>query len=120
MPKLPAPATPADSATMELTELRSGGAPCSPLVQPTIRTKFADTALWVGSLTTNEKGEAEVALDMPENLTTWKVKVWGMGHGTKVGARRGRSRHAQGFDRPPASPAVLRREGRSRPLGQCA
>ena len=22
---------------------------------------------------------------MPENLTTWKVKVWGMGHGTKVG-----------------------------------
>ncbi len=22
---------------------------------------------------------------MPENLTTWKAKVWGMGHGTKVG-----------------------------------
>src|SRR5207245_7558425 len=49
------------------------------------RTKFADTALWVASLTTNEKGQAEVSLDMPENLTTWKVKVWGMGHGTKVG-----------------------------------
>jgi hypothetical protein len=22
---------------------------------------------------------------MPENLTTWKVRVWGMGHGTRVG-----------------------------------
>jgi len=56
-----------------------------PMVEPTIRTKFADTALWVGSLSTNDKGEAEVTLDMPENLTSWKIKVWGMGHGTKVG-----------------------------------
>ena len=22
---------------------------------------------------------------MPENLTTWKVNVWGMGRGTRVG-----------------------------------
>ena len=56
-----------------------------PLVQPTLRTKFADTALWVGNLTTESDGAAEVALDMPENLTTWRIKVWGMGHGTKVG-----------------------------------
>src|SRR5207302_7735908 len=66
----------------EKASLRGGGGLASaPLVQPTIRTKFADTALWVGSLSTNENGEAEVSLDMPENLTTWKVKVWGMGHG---------------------------------------
>ncbi len=57
----------------------------SPLVQPTVRSKFADTALWVGSLTTDKNGEAEVALDMPENLTTWRIKVWAMGGGTKVG-----------------------------------
>ena len=55
------------------------------MVQPTIRSNFADTALWVGALETNDKGEAEVSLTMPENLTTWRVKVWGMGHGTKVG-----------------------------------
>ena len=55
------------------------------MAQPTIRSNFADTALWVGSLTTNEQGEAEVSLTMPENLTTWKVKVWALGHGTKVG-----------------------------------
>ena len=56
-----------------------------PLVQPTVRTNFADTALWVGAVTTDENGMAQVSLTMPENLTTWKVRVWGMGHGTSVG-----------------------------------
>jgi hypothetical protein len=28
---------------------------------------------------------AEVAFPMPQNLTGWKVRVWSMGHGTKVG-----------------------------------
>ena len=28
---------------------------------------------------------AAVEFNMPENLTGWKVKVWAMGHGTKVG-----------------------------------
>jgi len=60
-----------------------GGA--AAMVQPTVRTKFADTALWVGALTTEKDGTAEVELDMPENLTTWRIKVWGLGHGTKVG-----------------------------------
>ena len=63
----------------------NSGADGGPMVQPTLRTKFADTALWVGNLTTNSDGTAEVALNMPENLTTWRIKVWGMGHGTKVG-----------------------------------
>ena len=61
-----------------------GGAQAE-LVQPTVRSNFADTALWVGALATNAQGEAEVALTMPENLTTWKIKVWALGHGTKVG-----------------------------------
>ena len=61
---------------------KSGGAP---MVQPTVRSKFADTALWVGALTTEKDGTAEVSLDMPENLTTWRIKVWGMGQGTRVG-----------------------------------
>jgi uncharacterized protein YfaS (alpha-2-macroglobulin family) len=59
--------------------------PAKAMVQPTVRTKFADTALWVGSLSTGADGTADVSLDMPENLTTWRIKVWGMGHGTKVG-----------------------------------
>src|SRR5262249_38105003 len=57
----------------------------SPLIEPTIRKNFADTAYWNASLTTGKDGIAEVSLTMPENLTAWKVKVWAMGHGTKVG-----------------------------------
>jgi uncharacterized protein YfaS (alpha-2-macroglobulin family) len=60
-----------------------GGAP---LVEATVRSNFADTAKWVGKIETNKNGEAEVELDMPENLTTWKIKVWSMGNGAKVGS----------------------------------
>ncbi len=55
------------------------------LVQPTVRTQFADTAFWSGNISTDAQGMAEVAFDMPENLTGWQVKVWAMGHGTRVG-----------------------------------
>ncbi|MGD9225351.1 MAG: MG2 domain-containing protein [Desulfobacterales bacterium] len=54
-------------------------------IQPGVRTKFADTAFWSGSVITDQKGMAAVEFDMPENLTGWQVKVWAMGHGTKVG-----------------------------------
>ena len=55
------------------------------LVQPTIRQRFADTALWIGSIETNADGIAEAKLEMPENLTAWNVRAWAMGHGTRVG-----------------------------------
>ncbi|MCF6176383.1 MAG: MG2 domain-containing protein [Victivallaceae bacterium] len=57
--------------------------PAAPEVK--VRTQFADTAFWAASLVTNHKGMVEVALDMPENLTTWKIKAWSMAAGTKVG-----------------------------------
>jgi uncharacterized protein YfaS (alpha-2-macroglobulin family) len=53
--------------------------------EPLVRKNFADTSLWVASLTTDKDGLAEVSLTMPENLTAWKVKVWAMGAGTRVG-----------------------------------
>jgi uncharacterized protein YfaS (alpha-2-macroglobulin family) len=61
------------------------GAGEGPLVEATVRTNFADTALWVGSVETDAKGEATVSLTMPENLTTWKAKTWAMGQGTACG-----------------------------------
>ena len=75
----------ADMAFGATANAKPGGAPAAPMVEPTVRKNFADTALWVGTLTTARDGTAEVELDMPENLTTWRIKVWGMGHGTKVG-----------------------------------
>lgn len=62
------------------------GAEGSTPVEPTIRSNFADTALWVGAITTDKTGVAEVDLALPESLTTWKVKAWGMGHGSRVGS----------------------------------
>jgi alpha-2-macroglobulin len=69
-------------------QLRSavgGPAPAEAGPTPTVRKNFADTALWTPMLTTNAKGEATVDFTMPEQVSGWKVRVWGMGHGTKVG-----------------------------------
>ena len=55
------------------------------LVEPTVRTEFADTAYWNGAITTKPDGTADITLTMPENLTGWKLRAWAMGHGTKVG-----------------------------------
>ncbi|MGB4729155.1 MAG: MG2 domain-containing protein [Thermogutta sp.] len=81
MEKAAAPAMNAAEAGAD----RAGPQEAEALVAPTVRKEFADTALWVGALTTKPDGTAEVELAMPENLTTWRIKVWAMGHGTKVG-----------------------------------
>ncbi|UCH22029.1 MAG: alpha-2-macroglobulin [Deltaproteobacteria bacterium] len=59
--------------------------PAADLVTPVVRSKFADTAFWVANVSADENGYAEVSFSMPENLTAWKIKVWAMGHGTRVG-----------------------------------
>ncbi|MFO1092578.1 MAG: MG2 domain-containing protein [Planctomycetaceae bacterium] len=61
------------------------GAGEAPMVQPTVRSQFADTAYWNAAITTADDGTAEVSLTMPENLTGWKLRAWGMGQGTRVG-----------------------------------
>ncbi|MEX2171258.1 MAG: MG2 domain-containing protein [Pirellulales bacterium] len=78
---------PADAMAMAKADgveyAAEGGQP--EMAAATVRTEFADTALWNGSLETNSDGLAEVKLKMPENLTTWKIRVWAMGQGTRVG-----------------------------------
>ena len=81
-------AAPMDALAMADRDAAKGGegpGGAAPLVEATVRKEFVDTALWAGDLTTAQDGTAEVQLDMPENLTTWRIKVWGMGHGTRVG-----------------------------------
>ncbi len=89
----------------------------APAVEPTVRKNFADTAFWVGALTTDKDGTAEVALDMPENLTTWKIKVWGMGHGTKVGQGEAEVVTRKDLIVRLQAPRFFVAEGRSRPVG---
>ncbi len=55
------------------------------MVEATVRKNFADTAYWGAALKVGADGTARAELTMPENLTTWKFKVWTMGMGTRVG-----------------------------------
>lgn len=55
------------------------------LVEPHVRTEFADTAFWAAAIETDEAGLAEVQFDMPENLTGWKIRAWTLGSGSRVG-----------------------------------
>lgn len=58
----------------------------SPTVEPNVRSNFADTAYWVASVTSDQDGLVEVKFKVPDNLTTWKIKAWTLGDGTRVGS----------------------------------
>lgn len=60
-------------------------APQEAMADTAIRKNFADTAFWTATLNSDDRGIAEFELDMPESLTTWKMKVWTMSSGTRVG-----------------------------------
>lgn len=62
-----------------------GGGAAPAFVEAQVRKEFADTALWVPSLTTGPDGKASVSLDMPENLTTWKVNAWALSRQSQAG-----------------------------------
>ena len=78
--------------TCSSTDATSTGRSRSPIaaiaaipVQPTVRTNFADTAFWAAALATAPDGTALVDFSLPDSLTTWKIKSWTLGPGTKVG-----------------------------------
>ncbi len=62
-----------------------GGGGSAPMAAATVRTNFADTALWVAAITTDANGAATIPVKMPDSLTTWKARVWAMGDGSRVG-----------------------------------
>ncbi len=62
----------------------AGGAGANP--QPIlVRKDFADLLKWSGAIQTDAEGRAEIPLEYPDNLTTWKARVWVLGQGTQVG-----------------------------------
>lgn len=64
---------------------KTGGGGEAPAVQPTVRKNFADTAVWIAAVETNSDGIAKLDVDMPDSLTTWMIRAWSMGAGTRVG-----------------------------------
>lgn len=55
-------------------------------VEATVRKNLADLAFWAADLTPNDDGAIEIEVDMPENLTTWKIAAWSVGAGLRVGS----------------------------------
>ncbi|MAX25326.1 MAG: hypothetical protein CMJ19_12570 [Phycisphaeraceae bacterium] len=49
------------------------------------RENFADTALWVDAITTDDNGKATATFTVPDNLTTWQIDSWAMSKTTQVG-----------------------------------
>jgi hypothetical protein len=70
-----------DEAAPDAGAEQAGGA----LAEATVRKEFADTAFWTATMETDAEGIATVEVPMPENLTTWVIRTWAMGHGTRVG-----------------------------------
>ncbi|MFA6596612.1 MAG: MG2 domain-containing protein [Ignavibacteriaceae bacterium] len=55
------------------------------LVSPEVRKNFVDAAFWQPSFVTDENGEAEISLTLPDNLTSWRATVRGITKKTEVG-----------------------------------
>lgn len=51
----------------------------------TIREKFLDTAYWNAHLETNDQGKAEFSVELPDNLTTWRLIGVAVSKETAVG-----------------------------------
>lgn len=51
----------------------------------TVRSQFADTAYWSGSLMTNRSGRATLRLRLPDDTTTWRLDARGITGGQSVG-----------------------------------
>jgi len=84
---LEAAAPMAPPAGEDKEDRKGAGAPeaAPAFAEAEVRQKFADTALWLTTLTTDANGTASITFDMPENLTTWKIGAWAMTQETRVG-----------------------------------
>ncbi|MCQ2403190.1 MAG: MG2 domain-containing protein [Lentisphaeria bacterium] len=54
----------------------------------TVRKNFLDRAFWAGRLDLPESGEITVNIPVPDNLTTWVVRVWSLTPDNRVGEAR--------------------------------
>jgi len=50
-----------------------------------VRTRFADTAFWAPAVRTGKDGRAQVTVELPDNLTTWRMQARGITADTLVG-----------------------------------
>ncbi|MCG2786618.1 MAG: Ig-like domain-containing protein [Anaerolineae bacterium] len=63
----------------------SGGGGGIPSGIVTVRGDFKDTAYWQAQVLTDENGEAQVTVTLPDNLTTWQMEARAVTKDTRVG-----------------------------------
>jgi uncharacterized protein YfaS (alpha-2-macroglobulin family) len=56
--------------------------------RPRVRKDFPDTVFWAADVTTDASGTAQVKIDYPDSLTSWRLTVRGITADTEVGAVR--------------------------------
>jgi uncharacterized protein YfaS (alpha-2-macroglobulin family) len=72
-------------ATGKYLEADQSGAPAGGSAPILVRKDFADLLKWSGAIQTDADGCAQIPLEFPDNLTTWKARVWVLGKDTHVG-----------------------------------
>jgi alpha-2-macroglobulin len=81
-PSMVAESAPFDAAGSYKEEWAGAAGGATPIL---VRKDFADLLKWQGAIQTDAEGHAEIPLEFPDNLTTWKARVWTLGPDTKVG-----------------------------------
>jgi hypothetical protein len=82
LPPMAAAPAPAE-AEMAAGAAAQSAAPLPPNVE--VREEFSDTAYWNPVVITDESGQAEIKLTLPDNLTTWVMRGVGVTNDTLVG-----------------------------------
>ena len=71
--------------TQDMMSMGGAHVEINKLVTPEVRKNFVDAAFWQPSFVTDENGEAEISLTLPDNLTSWRATVRGITQTTEVG-----------------------------------
>jgi hypothetical protein len=74
---------PAAPAPLEEAKAANEPAPLPPGLD--VREEFSDTAYWNPVVITDNQGQAQVSLKLPDNLTTWVMRGVGLTEDTRVG-----------------------------------
>ncbi len=86
-------------------------------VPPELRQRFEDTAYSSPSVRTGDDGKGGVEIDLPDNITEWKVSARGAGQGPLVGEGATRFRTAKDLLVRPDTPRFLTQGDRTTPTG---
>lgn len=78
-------AMPAPAPTAPAAKSAEGSAQNALPANVEVRQEFADTAYWNPQVSTDAAGQASVAIQLPDNLTTWTFRGVGVTRDTKVG-----------------------------------